>query len=88
MFYQLGAGDLYRVTRPNTAWPEPVQGLGAFYVPAGGNRYNTTHQPTVSCSEDPLVVLTEAAFYQALAWREAIAFSRINAVAYPFQSEH
>jgi len=88
MYYQIGAGDLYRVTRPNTSWPEPVQGLGAFYLPKGGNRYNTAHQLTVGCSEDPSVVITEAVFYQAFHWREAIASSLIHAVTYPLRSEH
>jgi hypothetical protein len=32
--------------------------------------------------------MTEAAFYQALKWREAIASSLLNPVAYPFHSEH
>ncbi len=88
MYYQVGAGDLYRVTAPNTKWPEPVQGLGAFYLLKGGNRYNAAHQVTVSCSEDPLVVITEAAFYQASNWRESIASSLINPVTYPLRSEH
>lgn len=88
MYYQIGSGDLYRVTGPNTTWPEPVQGLGAFYLPKGGNRYNTAHQLTVSCSEDPLVVISEAAFYQASKWRGAIADSLINAITYPLCSEH
>jgi hypothetical protein len=69
-------------------WPEPVQGLGAFYTPKDGSRYNRAHQRTVSCSEDPLAAITEAAFYQALKWREAIASSLTHAVAYPFHSEH
>jgi len=34
------------------------------------------------------VAITEAAFYQALRWREAIASSFVLAVAYPFHSEH
>jgi hypothetical protein len=88
MYYQIGAGDLYRVTRSNTIWPEPVQGYGAFYVNKAGNRYNAAHQVTVSCSEDPLVAVSEAAFYQAFTWREAIASSLINAVTYPLRSEH
>jgi RES domain-containing protein len=88
MYYQIGAGDLYRVTRPDTVWPAPVQGLGAFYTPRGGSRYNRIHQLTVSCSEDPLVAITEAAFSQALKWREAIASSLVHAVTYPLRSEH
>lgn len=88
MFYQLGDGDLYRVTRPNTVWPAPVRGAGAFYTPKSGSRYNRIHQQTLSCSEDPLVAITEGAFYQALKWRDAIANSLVNAVTYPLVSEH
>lgn len=88
MYYQIGAGDLYRVTGDSTVWPDPVLGLGAFYLPQGGNRYNTAHQVTVSCSEDPWVAICEAAYYQALKLRDAIASSLINPVAYPFRSEH
>ena len=88
MFYQIGGGDLYRVTRPNTIWPVPVRGDGAFYIPKNGNRYNGPHQKTLSCSEDPLAAITEGAFYQALEWRDAIANSLVNAVAYPLVSEH
>jgi hypothetical protein len=88
MYYQIGAGDLYRVTGGNTVWPDPVRGLGAFYLPRKGNRYNTAHQVTVSCSEDPWVALCEAAYYQALKVRDAIASSLINAITYPFRSEH
>jgi hypothetical protein len=88
MYYPIGDGDLYRVTGPDTVWPAPVQGLGAFYTTKDGSRYNRPHQRTVSCSEDPLVVITEATFYQALKWREAIASSLVHAVTYPFRSEH
>jgi hypothetical protein len=88
MYYQIGDGDLYRVTRRDTVWPAPVQGLGAFYTPKQGSRYNRPHQRTVGCSEDAIVAITEAAFYQALKWREAIASSLAHAVAYPFRSEH
>jgi hypothetical protein len=88
VYYQIGAGNLYRVTRDNTIWPDPVRGLGAFYLPHGGNRYNAVHQVTVSCSEDPWVAICEAAYYQALKLRDAIASSLINALTYPFRSEH
>jgi hypothetical protein len=88
MYHQIGPGDLYRVTRDDTTWPDPVRGVGAFYLPQGGNRYNAVHQVTVSCSEDPWVAICEAAYYQALKLRDAIASSLINAVTYPFRSEH
>jgi hypothetical protein len=87
MYHEIGAVDLYRVTGPNTTWPAPIRGLGAFYLPRRGNRYNTQHQVTVSCSEDPLVAISEAAYYQASSLRDAIASSLINAVTYPFRSE-
>jgi hypothetical protein len=88
MYYPIGRGNLYRVTLENTIWPDPVRGVGAFYLPQGGNRYNAVHQVTVSCSEDPWVAISEAAFYQALKLREAIASSLVNAVTYPFRSRH
>jgi hypothetical protein len=88
VYYQIGAGNLYRVTSDNTVWPNPVRGLGAFYLPHRGNRYNAVHQVTVSCSEDPWVAICEAAYYQALKLRDAIASSLINALTYPFRSEH
>lgn len=88
MYYQIGTGDLYRATGDRTIWPDPVRGLGAFYLPPGGNRYNTAHQVTVSCSEDPWVAICEAAFYQGLKLRAAISSSLINALTYPFRSEH
>lgn len=53
MYYQIGGGDLYRVTGDTTAWPDPVRGYGAFYLPSEGNRYNVVQQVTVSCSQDP-----------------------------------
>lgn len=42
----------------------------------------------MSCSEDPWVAICEAAYYQALKLRDAIASSLINAITYPFRSEH
>ncbi len=88
MYYQIGPGNLYRVTRDDTIWPVPVRGDGAFYVLPGGNRYNAAGQVTVSCSEDPWVAICEAAYYQALKLRNAISSSLINALTYPFRSEH
>jgi hypothetical protein len=41
--------------------PAPVRGDGAFYTPTSGSRYNRLHQRTVSCSEDPIVAITEGA---------------------------
>ena len=88
MYHQIGGDILYRVTGDNTVWPDPVRGLGAFYPREGGNRYNVAQQVTVSCSRDPWVAICEAAFYQGLALRKAIASSMILPVNYPFHSQH
>ncbi len=40
------------------------------------------------CSEDPLVVITEAAFYESLEWHRRISDHRLNPVRYPFVSHH
>ena len=65
MYYPLAAGArLYRVTDSRTNWPAPLLGHGAYFTKGG--RYNYASEPTVYCAEDPLVVLAEAAFYEAL----------------------
>jgi hypothetical protein len=43
---------------------------------------------TVYCAEDPLVAITEGAFYQALNLQKEIASYRTKAVTYPLRSEH
>ena len=63
-------------------------GEGAYYVSRGGNRYSRPQQLTVYCAEDPLVAITEGAFYQALSWQNDIALSRTKPVNYPLRSEH
>jgi len=90
MYYPVGAGPLFRVASATfgNVWPEPVLGQGAYYVDAAGNRYSRPHQLTVYCAEDPLVAITEGAFYQALAWQQILASSRTKAVTYPLKSEH
>ncbi len=88
MDYTIGPGNLYRVTSAATSWPMPVTGHGAYYVSSQGNRYNRTDQLTVYCSEDPVVAITEGAFYQAMKWHNAMAYSRFNPITYPLKSEH
>src|SRR5579884_3557225 len=88
MYYAIGNGNLYRVTSAATVWPNPVKGHGAYYISNQGNRYNRTDQLTVYCSEDPIVSITEGAFYQALEWHRRMAYSRINPITYPLRSEH
>ncbi len=87
MYYTLGAGArFYRVTSADTNWPTPLLGEGAYFT--HGGRYNRAGQPTVYCSEDPLVVITEAAFYQSLEWQLRISMQRSNAMTYPLVSDH
>ena len=87
MYYTLNAGArLYRVTATNTDWPTPLLGQGAFFN--HGGRFNRAAQATVYCSEDPLVVITEQAFYQALDWHRAISSQRLNPMAFDFNSSY
>jgi len=88
MYHPIGGGNLYRVTSAATVWPNPVKGHGAYYISKQGNRYNRTDQLTVYCSEDPVVAITEGAFYQAIKWHHEMANSRINPITYPLRSEH
>jgi RES domain-containing protein len=55
---------LYRVTRPDQkVWPaDVVSGQGAFFA---SGRYNRPDQTTVYASAEPVVAVTEAAYYAA-----------------------
>jgi hypothetical protein len=87
VYYPLAAGTrLYRVTSPGVNWPTPLLGLGAYFTKGG--RYNFASEPTVYCAEDPLAVLAEAAFYEALEWHAKISTHRLNPVGYPLVSSH
>lgn len=87
MYYPLAAGArLYRVTGPGVTWPTPLLGLGAYFTKGG--RYNAAGDPTVYCAEDPLAVLAEAAFYEALEWQDKISAHLLKPVSYPFVSAH
>jgi len=77
---------LYRVTSLGTNWPTPLHGHGAYFTKRG--RYNRIYQPTVYCSEDPLVAIAEAGFYQAHEWHEKISVYRVNPVSYPLITSH
>lgn len=87
MYYRLAPdARLYRLTGPNVAWPTPVLGQGAYFT--HGGRFNRAGQATVYCSEDPVVVITEMAFYQALEWQHRISVQRFNPMTYPLVSTH
>lgn len=87
MYYTLApATRLYRVTGPGVTWPTPLYGQGAYFNKGG--RYNEASQPTVYCTEDPLAVIAETAFYEALEWQGKISAHRMNPVSYPLVSDH
>jgi RES domain len=69
-FRECGQTVFYRVTRPNEQEADVLRGLGAFF--ATGGRYNRIHQATVYAAADPVVAITEAAYYQARKWQEQI----------------
>ncbi len=80
-------GDrIYRITGTNTNWPTPLLGRGAYF--SHGGRFNRVGQATVYCSLDPMAVITEQAFYQALDWHRAISSQRLSPMAYPLTSQH
>jgi hypothetical protein len=64
----------------------PVVRTGAYFNKGG--RYNEPSQPTVYCTEDPLAVIAETAFYEALEWQGRISAHRMNPVSYPLVSDH
>jgi hypothetical protein len=87
MYYNLGpSARLYRVTGPGVNWPTPLFGMGAYF--SKGGRYNEASHPTVYCAEDPLAVIAETAFYEALEWQGKISAHRMNPVTYPLVSDH
>ena len=87
MYYPVAPGSLfYRVTGIGENWPNPVLGLGAYFNKGG--RFNRAGDATVYCSEDPLVVICETAFYQALDWQHRISVHRFQDMVYPLESAH
>jgi hypothetical protein len=88
--------QFYRVTRVGTQWAEVLSGGGSFHN--NGGRYNGPHQRTVYCSDDPLVAITECAFYQARSWQMRIGggdgapvpvnLPPVPPPVYPMVSEH
>jgi|SRR5271157_129199 len=90
MYHSIGPEPLFRVASATSGnvWPDPVLGHGAYYVGIDANRYSRPDQLTVYCAQDPLVAITEGAFYQALKCQNDIASYRMKAVRYPLQSKH
>lgn len=88
MFYNALTANspLYRITSDNTLWPTPLLGQGAHY--SQGGRFNRINQPTVYCSEDPLVVIAEAAFYSALTLQRKISYQRLIPMTYPLATHY
>jgi len=87
MYYPLAPGvHLYRVTGQGVNWPTPLHGTGAYF--SKGGRYNSAGQAAVYCAEDPLVVIAESAFYDALEWQDRISGHRFKPLNYPFVASH
>jgi RES domain len=96
MFHTPSAGTLYyRVTRPGIRPAMVLSGMGSYYTLGG--RYHRPHQRTVYASDDPLVAITEMAYYQTLEWQERIGGGRTRTPAplpkpeppgYPLRSSH
>jgi hypothetical protein len=76
----------YRATRIGTTWSKVLRGDGAFYT--DGGRYNTTHQPTAYTADDPIVAISELAFYQAMSWQRDIGSRLTPDLEFPLVSEH
>lgn len=90
LYYSIGAGPLFRVASATSGniWPAPLSGAGAYFTGSHGNRYSGPDQLTVYCAEDPLVAITEGAYYQAMEWQNALAHAHSRALSYPFRSTH
>ena len=56
----------YRAADRRLRWPQILTGLGAFLGNKKTGRYHGSRQRTVYAASDPLVAITEAAFYEAL----------------------
>ena len=84
MYVTLPVGiTLYRATSRNTRKPAVLAGQGAFYGRQYGGRYNASRQTTVYTARDPLVALTERAFYEALTWQDTLATTMLPGLPHP-----
>src|SRR3954470_17152668 len=84
MYVTLPAGTtLYRAIRRNTRQPAVLAGPGAFYGRSYGGRYNASRQATVYTAGDPLVALTERAFYEGLTWQDTLAATLLAQLPHP-----
>ena len=81
MWHTLAAHTpLYRATWSNDTWADVLQGYGAYF--SSGGRYNTTHQPTIYASPDPLAALAEYGWHLVL--NRCKDLGEGIALAYPF----
>jgi hypothetical protein len=69
----------YRVVGPGRTWYDVLTGLGAFYGRAAGNRYSGHLQQAVYVSIEPLVALTEAAYYEGRRWQSTVGQTTLPA---------
>jgi hypothetical protein len=63
---------LYRAAPLKLPWSRVLNGLGAYHGERTVGRYHSPRQRTVYATPDPLVAITESAFYEALARQKAI----------------
>jgi len=59
----------YRAGDKGLRWHQLLTGMGAFLGNKKTGRYHGSRQRTVYAASDPLVTVTEAAFYEALGWQ-------------------
>ena len=55
-----------------------LNGLGSYFGSQTTGRYHTSMQRTVYAALDPMVVLTEAMFYEARTWQEHIGITALQ----------
>jgi len=68
----------YRVIDRALRWAQVLNGLGSFLGKKKTGRYHGVRQRTVYAASDPLVTLTEAAFYEALGVQERIGMTLLQ----------
>jgi RES domain len=84
MYVTLPVGTtLYRATSRNTRKPAVLAGQRAFHGRQYGGRYNASRQTAVYTASDPLVALTERAFYEALTWQDTLATTMLPGLPHP-----
>ena len=78
---------LYRATSRKTKWGQVLTGEGSHFT--NGGRFNFIGQPAIYASDDPIVAISELAFYQAKTWQGKIGETRSpSGSTFPLVSGH